>query len=390
MELYILDSLNRRVEVVDRFNSVIWTERISSIGDMTLTVNSTREARSRFVAGVRLASNVSDRVMTIKTVEDVVDDDGRRLLKLTGKSLERVLTDRVARGTMDDLTVAPKWVITDTPLNIAKKLFHDICVTGILSEFDVIPGIIENASFYPEDTVAPPEDEVTIEIDPTTLYDALKTVCDMYHFGFRMIRNDAGQLYWDVYTGNDRTSQQTVLPAVVFSPELDNLKNVSELTSVELYKNVAYVFSPVGTEIVYPLDVDPEVEGFERNVLFVVASDITDVVPADATDKMIRRGFEELAKARRISVFDGEISQFSNYKYGVDYYLGDYVEQRNSDGFTNKMQVTEQIFVQDGEGERAYPTLTINEYITPGSWSDPYYMRFWSDFDDDEYWADQP
>jgi hypothetical protein len=390
VEVYILDSLYRRVDVIDRFNSLIWTERRSSTGDFQLVINSSREARSRFLAGTRIAMNESDRVMIIETVEDTVDDEGRRLLKLSGSSLETILKDRVARGSMADLTTDPKWVLTGTPVEIAEQIFHDICVTGILSEFDILSGVIEDPGSYPEDTILPPDDIITVEIDPTTVYEAEKRICDMYNLGFRLVRSDAGQLYWDIYTGSDRTSQQTTLPAVVFSPDLDNLRNVTELTSVAMYKNVAYVFSPVGTEIVYPLDVDPEVEGFERRVLFVKADDITDVIPADATEKMIRLGLEELAKARRFAAFDGEISQFSGYKYGRDYYLGDYVEQRNSDGFTNRMQVTEQIFVSDKEGERSYPTLSINEYITPGSWSDPYYNRFWTDFGAGEYWDTQP
>lgn len=390
MELYVLDSLYRRIAVVDRWVSMIWTERMSAFGDFQLVMNSTRDARSNLLAGTRLAMNESDRVMVIETTENTASEDGKLLLKLSGRSLEEILEDRVARGTMDDLTTAPKWTLTGTPDAIVKQIFHDICVTGILSEFDVIPGVIENASFYPEDTVPPPEDEITVEIEPTTVYAAVKNISEMYHLGFRLIRSDAGQIYWDVYTGSDRTSAQTDLPAVVFSAELDNLSNVTELSSVMLYKNVAYVFSPVGTEVVYPLDVDPEVEGFERRVLMVKADDITDVVPADATAKMIQRGNEELAKNRRFSVFDGEVSQYSNYKYGADYYLGDYVEQRNIDGFTNRVQVTEQIFVSDEQGERSYPALTITQYILPGTWSDPYYNRFWTDFGSVEYWADQP
>jgi hypothetical protein len=332
----------------------------------------------------------SKRVMTIETAENTYDTEGRRLLKLTGRSLESILEDRVARGTMADLTTAPKWVLTGTPKAIVEQMFHDICVTGILTAYDVIAGVIED-SIFPVDTVPAPDDVITVEVDPTTLYTAIKNVSDMYNMGFRLVRDlDTSNLYWDVYMGSDRTTQQTTLPAVVFSTDLDNLQNVTELSSIALYKNVAYVFSPVGTVIVYPDDVDPEVEGFERRILMVKADDITDEDPEDALAKLTQRGREELAKSRRFSAFDGEVSQYSIYKYDQDYYLGDYVEQRNSDGFTNKMQVTEQIFVSDEQGERSYPTLTINQYILPGSWADPYYNRFWTDFGPTEYWNTQP
>jgi hypothetical protein len=204
-----------------------------------------------------------------------------------------------------------------------------------------------------------------------------------------MLRHyDTSQIYWDVYTGSDRTSSQTTLPAVLFTPELDNLQNTKELTSIESAKNVAYVYSPAGFEMVYPVGVDPEVDGFDRRVLVVDANDIT-VDNPDVPAALIQRGNEALAQAQVYQAFDGEISQNSQYKYGVDYNLGDLVEQRNVDGIANLMRVTEQIFVSDSEGERSYPTLTMNAFITTGSWLSWMPTKVWSDMTT-EIWADQP
>jgi hypothetical protein len=391
MDVYILDELYRRTgTVIDRFESMIWTERFSSYGDFELIVHSTFDTRTRLVPGVRLAINESYRVMTIETVEDTTDADGRQLLKVKGPSLEEILEDRVAMGVLGDLTTNPKWIITDAPADIARTIFHEICIDGTLDLGDIIPSVTEGSSIFPEDTIGEPTDEVTYEIEPQTVYTAIKNIADLYDFGFRLVRNlDTSQLYFDVYMGCDRTTQQSTLPAVVFSPELDNLQNTTQLTTTALYKNVAYVVSPVGAEVVYPLDIDPEIEGFERHVLLVVANDITDVDPGDATDKMIQRGLEALSRQRKFSAFDGEINQNSQYKYGTHYNLGDLVELRNTDGHTNVMQVTEQIFVSDKEGERTYPTLQINEFITPGSWLAWDYNQVWEDLGEFEYWEDQ-
>jgi hypothetical protein len=65
------------------------------------------------------------------------------------------------------------------------------------------------------------------------------------------------------------------------------------------------------------------------------------------------------------------------------------VETRNADGVTNNMRVTEQIFVSDQEGERAYPTLTLNTFINTGSWLSWLNNKTWSELTDEE-WADQP
>lgn len=391
MEVYILDSLWRREQVVDRFESLIWTERFKAFGDFELKLHSTLENRNRFVTGTRLAMNESHRVMTVETVEDKTDTEGRTVLTVKGRSLEKILEDRAARPSSADLTTLPKWVLTGKPVDLAKKIFHDICVTGVISTSDIIPSVIEGRGMYAEDTIAEPSATITYEIEPNSVYAAIAQLSDLYDFGFRLVRNyDTSQLYFDVYTGSDRTSSQSTLPAVIFSPNLDNMQNTTELTTIALYKNVAMVISPVGTVIVYPDDVDPALAtGWDRNVLWVKADDITD--PATAVAKMTQLGKEELSKHRRFSAFDGELTQGSIYKYGRDYNLGDLVEMQNVDGAMNIMQVVEQIFVSDREGERSYPTLAINKFITPGSWSAWDYNQMWLDLDlSPETWADQP
>lgn len=389
MELYILNSLNQRTEVIDTYVSCIWTERKHTPGDIVLVMISSRDNTQRLPVGTRLAMNESNYIMVIETIEDYEDEQGRKLLKFIGPSLEDILDDRVAMGALDDLTTTPKWTLTGTPAEIMREIFHEICVDGILDAGDIIPNIIED-SFLPEGTIPESADEITVEIEPTTVLNVLRQLGEQYFLGFRFTRHpNTSQIYWDVYPGSDRTSQQSILPAVVFSPELDNLKNTSQLTSSAVYKNVAYVFSPVGYQVVYGQDVDPEVEGFARRVLVVKADDITSEVPEVAEAQMIQRGKDELAKYRLFAAFDGEITEDNAYVYGRDYFLNDLVEIRNTDGFGNYMRVTEQIFASDDQGYRKYPTLTLNTFITPGSWLGWNVNEEWDDLGSDE-WADLP
>jgi hypothetical protein len=389
MEAYTLDPLLRRVSVIDRFESLIWTERFQAFGDFQMEIESTQATRTLLKTGTLLAMNESYRVMTVETVEDGIDSDGRRMLSIKGRSLEAILLDRVAKNSTADLTTSPKWSITNPPADVARKIFHDICVTGILDPGDVIPFIIEG-TIMPDDTIPEPIDPITVEMEPTSVYAAISNICGVWGLGFRMLRNfDASQLYFDIYSGSDRTSSQSVLSPVIFTPSLDNLQNTKEFITVEQAKNVAYVYSPAGFQKVYPVGVDPEVEGFERHVLVVNASDITSDNP-DVASALIQRGVEELSKNRVFQAFEGEISQYSQYKYGTHYHLGDVVEMRNTDGVTNNMRVTEQIFVSDREGERAYPTLSLNNFITTGSWLSWVNNKVWADMGATEYWSTQP
>jgi hypothetical protein len=385
MDIYILDALLRRETLVDKYISLIWTERFAAYGDFEIHLESTQSNRTLFAKNALLACNTSNYIMQVKTVEDTADDDGNRVFIVKGLSFEIILENRAAFGILDDLTTVPKWTITAPPATVARQIFHDICVTGILDEGDKIPYIVEG-SFLPEDTIPEPVDPILAEITPQSVYSAIKSICDTWSLGFRLLRfGDASQIYFDIYSGSDRTTKQDILDAVVFTPELDNLQNTSELSSVDDYKNVAYVFSPAGVQVVYPPNVDPEIEGFDRHVLTVEADDITSDNP-DVAAALKQRGLDELSKHRSFAAFDGEINPNSSYKYGVHYYLGDVVEVRNVDGVTNDMRVTEQIFVCDSEGERAYPTLSVNLFIDTGSWLSWKANQVWADLGPTEYW----
>ena len=392
MEVYILDSLLRREKIYDRFKSLIWTERWREVGDFELVLYSTPDVRQSFVSGKMLALNASNRVMVVETVEDGTDDEGERLFTVKGRSLEKILIDRAARAAMEDLTTTPKWTLSGTPGNIARQVFQEICVDTVLDPNDSIP-FYQPGSMYPTPNIAEDDSLITRDIEPKTVYQAIKEICEVYDMGFRLTRNvDLSELYFDVYTGNDHTSSQSVLPAVIFAPDLDNMRNTTEFTTTALEKNVAYVFSNLGFEVVLAANATEATEGFERRVLLVKITDLDETLtPTEATEAMIQRGKEELNKNRSLSAFDGEISEYSNYRYGIDYELGDLVEMRNSDGVTNNMRVTEQIFVYDEEGERSYPTLSINLFINPGAWIAWDFNQTWLDLDSDPVtWSELP
>ena len=440
MDLYILDDVLRRRDVVDLYESLIWTERYSEAGDFELVIKSDRGIRELFSTGTHLAIKDSCRVMTVDTLNDGVSSEGVPVLKITGPSIEKMLDDRVAMPAMDTLTVTPKWVLTGTPGNIARAVFQKICVDGVLDAKDILPFYMPG-SIFPAGNIAEFSNIVTVELEVDSVYNSVKKLCDINNLGFRLVKNlDTSQLYFDVYTGNDRTTLQTIFAPVVFSPELDTLSNTSELTSTSKLKNIAYVFSEQGSLIVYGENIDPTISGFDRRVLMVNATDVKVELPETAEEKLVKykettasnleadavtqaaidnaaifraiataartatnitrlaaelvaitpllkqRGKEELAKCRIIIGFDGEIPKSGAYKYGTDYNLGDLVVMRNVDGLTSNMRVTEQIFISDSEGERSYPTLSLDLVITAGSWYGWKANSAWDNATD--YWQD--
>ena len=396
MELYVLDDLFRPSRVIDTYESLIWSERFSETGDFELTLQYSLTHKQTIKVGTMFMLNESERVMIVEMVEDRFNDDGKKVLKIKGSSLETILKDRIAMGSLaplnaSDGTDKKTWRVTGTPGAILRKLFHDICVTGILDPKDRILDVVEIAT--PNfGAMEEPKDSITMDLDIATLYDSLKEVADVWGFGFKLTYSrTAKRLEWQVYTGRDLSTSQTKNTPVLFTPELDNLTDVSEVNSIVGSKNVAYVFGADAFVVVYPEGVPPDTDGFDRRVLHVLADNISASNTTDVKTALIQLGKSELAKLRSVQAFDGEVRQDSQYKYGKHYQLGDLVELRNMDGESNRMRVSEQIFVSDKNGVRSYPTLEMYQYVNAGSWLSWISNQTWLDYDNKTTtWSELP
>jgi len=380
MEIYILDDLFRRETVVDRFESLIWTEKYSAYGNFQLRMHSTFANRSLIKAGQRLAINNSRRVMTVENIVATNDDNGESYFTASGRSLEAILEDRTATSGVVDGTETLEWTISDkTPGDQARYIFATMIENGYNSNNDAIP-FYTSGSLYDPGTLIESQEIDSLLIEPATVYNAIRKICELSDLGFRLYRGeDTSKLYFDVFIGNDLTSSQSSMPAVIVSPDMDNLTNTTELTSIQQYKNVAYVYGKYGAKKVYIQGVTESISGFERRVLLVIADDIEEPAGTALQALLEQRGKRELALQRNISALDGELPKDNRYVYGVDYNLGDVIEMRNEDGVTNRMRITEQIFVDDAVGERSYPTLEVELFITPGSWAAWDYNVVWED-----------
>lgn len=399
MELYVLDSLLRPIDVIDVFVSLIWTERYEEMGDFELVTLSTSANQRRFTKGVQLMINKSKRVMQVESVEETFDLDSGNVMKVKGREITLILDNRPAIKVTAGV-VSPTWFITgNTPGDTMRYMFDRICVDGSVDSEDIIPLIHTTGGLYPADTIPEPTDLIDWEQKPDTLYKALTDISGIYDLGFRMYKDPStSALYFDVYMGSDRTSQQTILPPVIFSPDMENLNDTTELLDVSKSYNVIQVLyvHQVGDPAVDVVDwvtvSDPELatttSSFQRRVKILTINSIPEEV-TDIPGFMIQAGVDELAKNRPIMAFDGEISQYSAYVYERDYYLGDLVETRGKNGSAGYMKVMEQIFVEDGSGERSYPTLATRTFIQAGTWLAPKYDVEWIAMGDTEFWGTQ-
>lgn len=388
MDLYALDANRNREHLVDSFESAIWTERYAEIGELQVTMPPSPLHREVFVEGRWVIQNGSYRVMVIETVDDSTDADGGTKLKCSGRSLEAITMDRLAALTMAQVQANTRWTLTGTPAEILSKVFEAMCVDGILDYRDVIPGItMDPFPYLPAGTNIGSPEELTIELEVKTLYETLRDLCTTHGLGFALLLDpETGRVHFQVVLGSVRTSGQTLVNPVIFSPELDNLSQPSILSSSAKVKNVCIVVSDYGSAVVYAEGDSMNLSGFDRRVLLVRTSDIKEA-DTNKIALLTKIGRDELAKHRRIVAFDGEVPQ-SGHRYGIDYFMGDILEMRKREAGTNYMKVTEQIFIHDTEGERSYPTLSLEGFIAPGTWHAMPPTIAWDDMDTDVNWPD--
>jgi hypothetical protein len=366
MEWYTLDDALRRNEVIEEYTSFVWTERYSAFGDFQIVAPYSTDCKMMLAPRTMLAMQGSYRVMVVDSVSDDTDEDGSRNLTVAGRSIEALLDDRVAMPALASTTATPNWVITGSPDVIVQFMFNAVCVDGAISDNDDIPFYIGGRLLQPGN-IPLPAVVVTVTSPPDTLYNAIKTVCDTYSLGFRMVRNgETGQIYFEVYTGNDLTTGQSIMSPIIFDPNLDTLQQISQLVSTAQLKTVAYVFATNGAVIVNAPGVVSSVSGADRKVLLVNSSNDADASDA-LTSALMQEGLQALRDQQEIYSFDGQLPPTVPYIYGVDYNLGDLVEERDDMGNVSLMLVTEQIFTSDDTGDRSYPTLSLQKTVPSSS-----------------------
>lgn len=363
MELYTLDGTFLRDNVIDEFMSVIWTERFSKAGDMELVLPYATNRMTQLAEGKFLSEKSSDELMFI---ESQSIENG--LLTVKGPSVEAFFNERYFRNTAD--TSVSDWSSTAKPGNILSALVHDVAITGTaMVGLGGTDNIIPNLVIGDIDQSDP---VVTKKVPFGPLYDAMQPIAETAKLGMKMFLSRADpfgyELTFTVYKGIDRTSGQLENDLVRFSSAQDSMTNIKQVSSIAGYKTVVYVFPPSwSTTVTTPMAVyapgsSADARGFDRRVLVIQASDISeDQITGSVTlaSLMLQAGTDALANNNYTKLVDGEVVPQPEYQYGVHYKLGDLIELVGPDGVVQKAQITEYIRSKDATGERAYPTVSV-------------------------------
>jgi len=381
MNLYTLhpETFLKR-DVIDKFTSLVWTERYIRAGEFLLTMPASGTVISQLTEGTPVVINDSRDVMLVDTLS--IEDS---VLTVSGFSILKFLENRLLRLLESNLTSEPDgqgYYMTGIPGFIISEMVRLFTVDGVfMDSVFLYTGLDGPHEKFPNLTIDSYDNtgvstQIRFQFGP--LYDTIVEAAEIYGIGLSLYLHSATLSDYDLrfktYRGLDRTSAQSVNPVVRFSRAQDSLTNEKELRSVTKFKNVAYVYSPAMATIhitrpgmAYSGGASDTTIGLARRTITEMASDITpDVCNYEAAtllDMLDQRAKQLLAKNNYINMVDGEVIQLGDFKYGIHYGLGDFVELQAASKQIQKVQVIEHTRSQDSTGERAYPTFSMTDYV---------------------------
>lgn len=370
MEVFTLDRNFHKLDIIDGFSSIIWTERYYGDSAVELVVPNDYNLISMLPSGTFLGISDSDEVMIL---ENLNNESGK--LKTTGISLMSWMDNRFVRTSAKHED--KYWYLEGMPPGeILATIISQMCMEGSPYLDGTIPTGIDN----PEQLIVPgltlsdydtSGDNVKIGVPYGPVYKAMKEIATTYEIGMQItldaVYDSSYVLGYRNYKGIDRTSSQSLVEVVRFSPQMEAFTDIKEIESIAAFKSRAYAFAPsnpnglatgLGPGV---FNLSDQYTGFDLRVLMVMAEDITtDQVSGNAQnlrDILSSRAKDGVATNAYVQAIDGEIVSTSQYVYGANYSLGDIIEVQGNSGIVKEARVTEYIRSQDAAGEKAYPTV---------------------------------
>ena len=149
------------------------------------------------------------------------------------------------------------------------------------------------------------------------------------NYGFRF-RPDFSEktITFEIYQGLDRSFQQTDRNRVVFSEGYNNIQQAKYTLNDQLLKTVCYVGGDgEGSARTYVIAGDDTLTGLERREVFLNASDVSreGLTTEQYQAALMQRGNQELGVDSLVSSVECTTDANSNFKYKVNYDLGDIV-----------------------------------------------------------------
>lgn len=346
MEIRIYNSEMDFQGVMENQTSLIWTRKYFEPGSFELYTPITDDNLKWTSRGNLIWMRGSDEAAVIED-RKLEESDTKNEITAKGRFLSSYMDRRLIKGTV----------------NFRGRV--EVAMRQLLSQATPIPRVKlgELQGF---------EDEVEFQATYKNLLEYEKKLARGAGLGFRF-RPDFNEkaIYFEVYRGVDRTRSQGVNNRVEFSKSNNNLENAIYRENDQLYKNVAYVGGE-GEGSNRTIVIVGEEAGLNLREVFVDAKDIRkdDNTTEQYRKALATRGKETLDANIISSSFECNTGADENYKYKINYNLGDIVTiKKEAWGIIEDERITEAKEIYEFGGRRIEPTFgdSLPENI---DWSD--------------------
>ena len=352
MEIYVLDTDLSILDVMDSFESSIWTIQYFSQNDFELIVPAT-SYYIKLLQKDRMLCRGKDRedekynnVMVIENNNITTDWENGDKLKITGTGLKSIVGRRIVwkqTNLTGSVETGIRQVITENMINPADTARK---IEGFLLEDEI--GIT---------------DTFDVQLSGENIAEWIETTCQTYGIGWDVYINNKKYIF-KMYKGVDRSyNQKDVLP-VVFSDDFDNLLSSSYSYEKAEYKNAALVGGE-GEGINQRTTAIGDATGLQRYETYIDGSSVSsngEIITEEQYYKLLQNyGKEQLSAVAYTEKFEGNVEPSGNYVLNKDYFLGDIVQVRNEYGISATPRIIEIIESEDENGASTVPTFSTWE-----------------------------
>ncbi len=351
MELYVFDTELNRIGIIDDFINLQISRNYNKISELTLNVEGSKANIELLQKGFILVKSDDLQRGYLILHREYIDENSSEL-EIIAPSLNILLNRRIVLGQQE---------FTGNIENVMKS-FVEVNAVSPANTNRIIP----NLTIATNNGINITTTEGTSN---SQLDEFLFEVANKHDISWDVLINvTTKKLVFTTWKGVDRSTEQTVNPHVIFSKDFDNILSQNYIESDMDYKSTAIVAGEgEGLERAY-ITVNDGISGYERHETFVDARDLqstyrnendeeTTLTTAEYQTLLIERGRNKLGEFNKITTFESEVDMYSQFRYGVDYFLGDKVSIKNDD--LNIIMHTRIISVTETH-DRQRATIEIN------------------------------
>lgn len=309
---------------IGQYTSLIWSDRYNGYSSFELWLPM-NEDNVELVKEGHVIWTGGENAGVIENIKSMVDKDGKKSYDVKGRTLEKLLTERIVWGT---------FIGSGRASTIIYNLVDSQCINPP-DKNRKIPWLV-NAE----------DNQVGLEISQYQktggeVYESVHELATDSDIGFNILFDPLNKrLTFIVRKGDDKTEHNTEdNEPIVFSTELEDILTSTYYSNSQDLRTVALVQGEDSGENRKSVTVGKlDGKGFDRKELYVDARDLqseiynddgttTILTPKQYLDTLYQRGGARLADYSEVQTFEAQMRQYGDvqYEYGVDYIKGDKV-----------------------------------------------------------------